>query len=156
MCECAHLMKADQPRDLGDMQLAVVEVANRQIAPQLLQYFSEVSPKPAPSSGILIIGVMRAGMTPATRMLAACSSACWLTPHARGAPACIDRPPAAQSCNHHAENSDHRDCAAADARHCAAIPATTATEAARPVVPDGLDGERQLVRVASVACGQLI
>src|SRR5215831_366340 len=47
---------------------------------------------------------------------------------------------------HHAENSDHRDCAAADARHCAAIPATTATETARPMVPGGLDSERQLLR----------
>src|SRR5262245_29123716 len=48
--------------------------------------------------------------------------------------------------NHHAENSDHRDCAAADARLRAAIPATTATETARPMVPGGLDGERQLLR----------
>src|SRR5262245_40297697 len=43
--------------------------------------------------------------------------------------------------NHHAENSDHRDCAAADARPRAAIPAITATETARPMVPR-LDGER--------------
>src|SRR5215468_8568970 len=42
MRECAHLMKTEQPRDLGDMQLAVIEVTNRQIAPQLLKYFSEV------------------------------------------------------------------------------------------------------------------
>src|SRR5438445_7687720 len=28
--------------------------------------------------------------------------------------------------NHHAENSNHRDCAVADARHRAAVPATTA------------------------------
>src|SRR5258708_3814232 len=48
--------------------------------------------------------------------------------------------------NHHAENSDHRDCAAADPRDRAAIPATTATETARPMVPGGLDGERQLLR----------
>src|SRR5262249_54550906 len=46
----------------------------------------------------------------------------------------------------HAENSDHRDRAAADARYRAAIPATTATETARPMVPGGLDGERQLLR----------
>ena len=45
-------------------------------------------------------------------------------------------------CRHHAENSDHRDCAAADVRHRAAIPATTATETVRPMVPGGLDGER--------------
>src|SRR5262249_42655696 len=36
MRECAHLMKAEQPRDLGYMQLAVIEVTNSQIAPQLL------------------------------------------------------------------------------------------------------------------------
>ena len=45
-----------------------------------------------------------------------------------------------------AEDSDHRDCAAADARPRAAFPATTATETARPMVPSGLDGERQLLR----------
>src|SRR5262249_37405360 len=42
MRERAHLMKTEQPRDLGDMQLAVIEVTNRQIAPQLLKYFREV------------------------------------------------------------------------------------------------------------------
>jgi hypothetical protein len=47
---------------------------------------------------------------------------------------------------HHVEDSDHRDCAAADARHRAAIPATTPTDTARPMVPGGLDGERQLLR----------
>src|SRR5215471_20085761 len=46
----------------------------------------------------------------------------------------------------HAENSDHRDCAAADARLRAANPATPATETARAMVPGGLDGERQLLR----------
>src|SRR5262245_52634656 len=44
--------------------------------------------------------------------------------------------------NHHAENSDHRDSAAAETHHRAAT-ATTATETA---VPSGLDGERQLLR----------
>src|SRR5258707_15393959 len=44
MRECAHLMKAEQPRDLGYVQLAVIEVPNCQIAPQLLKYFSEVQP----------------------------------------------------------------------------------------------------------------
>src|SRR5262245_34693666 len=34
MREGADLAKTEQPRDLGDMQLAIVEVANRQIAPQ--------------------------------------------------------------------------------------------------------------------------
>src|SRR5262245_13018802 len=29
MRECAHLMKAEQPRNLGYMQLAVIEVTNR-------------------------------------------------------------------------------------------------------------------------------
>ena len=48
--------------------------------------------------------------------------------------------------NHHAENSDHRDGAAANARLRAAIPATTATETARPMVSRGLGGERQLLR----------
>jgi len=48
--------------------------------------------------------------------------------------------------NHHAKNSDHRDCAAADAHLGAAITATPATETARPMVPGGLDGERQLLR----------
>src|SRR5262249_14157601 len=42
MRECAHLRKAEHPRNLGYMQLAVVEVTNRQIASQLLKYFSEV------------------------------------------------------------------------------------------------------------------
>src|SRR6516225_11018027 len=44
MRERAHLMKTEQPRDLGYMQLAVIKVADRQIAPQLLKYFSEVQP----------------------------------------------------------------------------------------------------------------
>jgi hypothetical protein len=35
-------MKAEQPRNLGYMQLAVIKVTNCQIAPQLLQYFSKV------------------------------------------------------------------------------------------------------------------
>jgi hypothetical protein len=42
MRECAYLSKAEHPRNLGYMQLAVVEVTNRQIASQLLKYFSEV------------------------------------------------------------------------------------------------------------------
>src|SRR5262249_59436157 len=42
MRECAHLCKAEHPRNLGYMQLAVVEVTNRQIASQLLKYFSKV------------------------------------------------------------------------------------------------------------------
>src|SRR5262249_47630642 len=58
----------------------------------------------------------------------------------RAAPGCIPAD------NHNAENSDHRDCAAADARDRAAIPATTATETARPMVPRGLDGKWQLLR----------
>src|SRR5262249_52225836 len=44
MRECAHLMKTEQPRDLGYMQLAVIEVTNCQIAPKLLKYVSEVQP----------------------------------------------------------------------------------------------------------------
>jgi hypothetical protein len=42
MRECAHLMKTEQPRNVGYMQLAVIEVTYRQIVPQLLKYFSEV------------------------------------------------------------------------------------------------------------------
>src|SRR5262245_29578118 len=49
------------------------------------------SPEPAPSNGISLAGVTRAAMTPATRMRVSCLNACWLTPGARGAPACIDR-----------------------------------------------------------------
>src|SRR5262245_34494326 len=45
--------------------------------------------------------------------------------------------------SYHAENSDHRDCATAEARNHAASSATSTTEAA---VPGGLDGERQLLR----------
>src|SRR5262245_58619481 len=45
--------------------------------------------------------------------------------------------------NHHAENFDHRDRAVAEAHH---RPATPATDTARPMVPGGLDGERQLLR----------
>src|SRR5262249_60631112 len=44
MRECGHLMKAEEPGNFGYMQLAVIEVTNRQIAPQLLKYFSEVQP----------------------------------------------------------------------------------------------------------------
>src|SRR5262245_9886060 len=42
--ECAHLTKAKQPRNLGYMQLAVLEVPNRQIVTQVLKYFSKVQP----------------------------------------------------------------------------------------------------------------
>src|SRR5262245_37012310 len=44
MRERAHLMKTEQPRNLGYMQLAVVEITNCQIASQLLKYFREVQP----------------------------------------------------------------------------------------------------------------
>src|SRR5258707_5606680 len=44
MRECTHLVKAEQPRDLGYMQLAVIKITNRQIAPQLLKYFGKVQP----------------------------------------------------------------------------------------------------------------
>src|SRR5262244_3381078 len=44
MRERAHLMKAEQPRNLGHVQLAVIEITNGQIAPQLLKYFGEVQP----------------------------------------------------------------------------------------------------------------
>src|SRR5262249_57666708 len=42
MRECAHLMKTEQPRNLGYVQLAVIKVTNGQIVPQMLKYFSEV------------------------------------------------------------------------------------------------------------------
>jgi hypothetical protein len=42
MREGTHLMKAEQPRNFRYMQLAVIEVTNCQIAPQLLKYFREV------------------------------------------------------------------------------------------------------------------
>src|SRR5262245_45503257 len=42
--ECAHLVKAEQPRDLRYMHLAVVEVTNRQIAPEVLEYLAVVQP----------------------------------------------------------------------------------------------------------------
>ena len=41
MRECTHFVKAEQPRNLGYMQLGVIKVLNCQIAPQLLKYFSE-------------------------------------------------------------------------------------------------------------------
>src|SRR6516165_4608911 len=44
MRERAHLTKTEQPRDLGYVQPAVIEVTNCQIAPQLLKYFGEVQP----------------------------------------------------------------------------------------------------------------
>src|SRR5262245_61707086 len=44
MSECAHLIKAEQPRNLGYMHLAIVEVTNRQIAPELLKYLTVVPP----------------------------------------------------------------------------------------------------------------
>src|SRR5258708_36486198 len=44
MRECTHLVKAEQPRNLRYMQLAVIKVTNRQIAPQLLKYFGKVEP----------------------------------------------------------------------------------------------------------------
>src|SRR5215475_11186034 len=53
------------------------------------------------------------------------------------------RSPPLTADNHHAENSNHRDCAAAEAHHRAAIPATTATETGRS---GGLDGERKPLR----------
>jgi hypothetical protein len=44
MRECAHLMKAEEPGNFGYMQLAIIEISDRQIVPQLLKYFSEVQP----------------------------------------------------------------------------------------------------------------
>jgi len=44
MRKSAHLLKAEQPRNLGYMQFAVIKVTNRQIVPQLLKYLSEVQP----------------------------------------------------------------------------------------------------------------
>src|SRR5262245_55905139 len=53
------------------------------------------------------------------------------------------RSPILTADTHHVENSNHRDCAAAEAHDRAAISATTALEAA---VPGGLDGERHPLR----------
>ena len=61
--------------------------------PDSRQLLRTWSPKPALSIGILVIGVTRAGMTPATRLPAACLNACWLMPGARAALACIDGRP---------------------------------------------------------------
>ena len=44
MSERAHLLKTEQPRDFGYTQPAVIEVTNRKIAAQVLQYLSEVQP----------------------------------------------------------------------------------------------------------------
>src|SRR5262245_29361308 len=44
MRECAHLTKAKQPRNLGDMQLGIIEVTNRQVVPQLLKYWVKFNP----------------------------------------------------------------------------------------------------------------
>src|SRR6476660_579369 len=44
MRECTDLLKTKQPRNFGYMQLAVIKVTNRKIAPQLMKYFSEVQP----------------------------------------------------------------------------------------------------------------
>ena len=42
--ECAHLVKAEQPCNLGYVQLGVIKITNRQIAAQLLKYLGEVQP----------------------------------------------------------------------------------------------------------------
>src|SRR4029077_13295287 len=44
MRECAHLTKAEQPSNLGYMQLAVIDIMNCEIVAQLLKYLSEVQP----------------------------------------------------------------------------------------------------------------
>src|SRR5262249_13527947 len=44
MRECAHLTKAEQPRNLRHRQLGVIEVTNCQVAPHVLKYFSKVQP----------------------------------------------------------------------------------------------------------------
>ena len=44
MRKCTHFVKAEQPRNLGYMQLGVIKVSNCQVAPQLLKYFSKVQP----------------------------------------------------------------------------------------------------------------
>ena len=44
MRECTHFAKAEQPRNLGYLQLGVIKVSICQIPPQLLKYFSEVQP----------------------------------------------------------------------------------------------------------------
>src|SRR5262249_4024533 len=44
MRESTDLVKAEQPRNLGYMQLGVIKVSSCQVAPQLLKYFSKVQP----------------------------------------------------------------------------------------------------------------
>jgi hypothetical protein len=41
--------------------------------------------EPAPSIGILLLGVTQAAMTPTIRMRVSCSNACWLTQGVRAA-----------------------------------------------------------------------
>jgi hypothetical protein len=42
MCECAHLLETEQPRDCGYMQFLVMEITDRQIVAQALKNLSEV------------------------------------------------------------------------------------------------------------------
>jgi hypothetical protein len=42
MRERAHLIKPEQPRNLGHVQFAVMQVTNCQIVPQLFKYFTEL------------------------------------------------------------------------------------------------------------------
>src|SRR6516162_9955756 len=62
-------------------------------------------------------------MTPATRMPAACSNACWLTPGARAARACIDRP---TCCVPVASRADASRLTLRDCEHLAAVRRTFA------------------------------
>ena len=42
MCERAHLLETEQPRDCGYMQFPVMEITDRQIVAQALKNLSEV------------------------------------------------------------------------------------------------------------------
>src|SRR5262245_2942757 len=44
MRQCAHIMKTEKPCNLRYVQIAVMEITNGQIVPQLLKYFREVEP----------------------------------------------------------------------------------------------------------------
>ena len=68
MRECTHLVKAEQPRNLRYMQLRVIKVTNRQIAPQLLKYSVKFNPSSESfrASVLLLIPRLRATSSTST------------------------------------------------------------------------------------------
>ena len=57
------------------------------LPPRQMITITDLIAKVAAPIGVLLTGVTRAGMTPATRMPVACLNACWLTLGAKAAPA---------------------------------------------------------------------